>query len=94
VLLEADQASSVGAMSANRNHGQHRIFGRFFLISFAVASRKRYNSLVDDEGAVLVGNMPLAAQVEPQLPCPVPCIPSIVPVFRAFLSLTVLLGQF
>src|SRR5208282_4679110 len=58
---------------------------RIFLISFAVASRKRYNSIVD-EGAVVVGNSPLAAQDEPQLLCPVPCIPK-TPAFRAFLSI-------
>ena len=73
-------------MPGNRNHGHHRIFGKIFLIFFAVASRKRYNSIVDDEGAVLAGNSPLAAQDEPPLPCPVPCIPK-TPVFRAFLSI-------
>src|SRR5271157_3211434 len=80
-------------MSTNRNHGQHRNFGRFFLISFAVASLKRYNSIVDNEGAVLAGNSPLAAQDEPPLPCPVPCIPKM-PAFLLFSRLTALLGQF
>ncbi len=34
----------------------------------------------------MVGNSPLAAQDEPQLPCPVPCIPKM-PAYRAFLSI-------
>jgi hypothetical protein len=73
-------------MPGKRNHGQHRIFGRIFLIFFAVASRKRYNSVVDDEGAVLVGISPLAAQDGPPLLCLVPCI-SKTPAFRPFLSI-------
>jgi len=49
--------------------------------------------MVDDEGAVVVGNSPLAAQDEPQLPSPVPCIPKM-PAFLLFSRLTALLGQF
>ena len=58
---------------------------RIFLISFAVASRKRYNSIVD-EGAVVAGNSPLAVQDEPLLRCPVPYITK-TPAFRTFLSI-------
>src|SRR5271166_85023 len=82
-------------MSPHRNHGLHRIFGSFFLISFAVASRKRYNSRVEDEGAVVVGNSPLAAQDEPQLSCPVLSPASrLCPPTALFSRLTVLLGHF
>jgi hypothetical protein len=47
-------------MNGKQTQGPDRIFERFFLISFAVASRKRYNSMVEDEGAVVVVSTPLA----------------------------------